>query len=141
MTNILWYQPAILSEQDVIICNGNKLDDVIQSTNAFSKLKEVSEKALGKKQPWHGKINGYYFVKGTLDARDERGRLLSFMFISDEEDGKQALLDTLQPLGFNMTPDTMQCVEADSRKLGRIILAALVIALLAAVAYIVITCN
>lgn len=141
MTNILWYQPAILAEQDVIIYNGNKLDDVMQSTTAFSKLKEVSEKALGKNQPWHGEINGYYFAKGTLDARDERGRLLSFMFISDEKDGKQALMDTLQPLGFNMTPDTMQCLEENSRRLGRIILAALVIALLAAIAYIVITCN
>jgi len=111
MSNILWYQPEKLSDSDVVILNGNHLPNGIERDNAFSKLKKVADKAIGKKRPWQGYIDNYYFVKGSLDKLDERGRPLSFMFISDSDNGETKLRDTLRGVGIGLSLDTSNLLK------------------------------
>lgn len=56
MNNILWYQPAKLSDKDIVIKNGIILEEGTERFEAFQNLKKVSEKAIGKERPWHGKL-------------------------------------------------------------------------------------
>ena len=114
MNNILWYQPAILSEKDIIIYNGSPLEEGLDRIEAFNKLKSISEKAIGKERPWHGKIDKYYFVKGSFTAKDERGRNLSFMFISDATDGRKELIKILKDINKDLTEQTKACLNSSS---------------------------
>lgn len=114
MNNILWYQPAILSEKDVIIYNGSPLEEGLDRIEVFNKLKTISEKAIGKKRPWHGKIDKYYFAKGSFTAKDERGRNLSFMFISDATDGRKELIKILKDINKDLTEQTKACLNSSS---------------------------
>lgn len=114
MNTILWYQPAILSEKDVIIYNGNPLEEGLGRIEAFNKLKTISEKAIGKERPWHGKIDKYYFIKGSFTAKDERGRNLSFMFISDATDGRKELTEILKVVNKDLTEQTKACLNSSS---------------------------
>jgi len=112
MNNILWYQPEILSEKDIIIHNGRFLEEGLDRIEVFNKLKEISEKTIGKERPWQGKIDKYYFVKGSFTAKDERGRNLSFMFISDATDGRKELIETLKVANKDMTEQTKACLNS-----------------------------
>ena len=114
MNNILWYQPAILSEKDIMIYNGSPLEEGLDRIEAFNKLKSISEKAIGKERPWHGKIDKYYFVKGSFTAKDERGRNLIFMFISDATDGRKELIKILKDINKDLTEQTKACLNSSS---------------------------
>lgn len=111
MNNILWYQPEILSEPDVVILNGIRLNEGCERNTAFEKLNRVADKAIGKKRPWKGYLKGYYFVKGNLNKKDERGRSLSFMFISDDKKGKEQLYKMLGSLEIELSPETEKLVQ------------------------------
>lgn len=112
MNNILWYQPAKLSDKDVVIKNGNILEEGTERLEAFQNLKKVSDKAIGKERPWHGKIGHYYFVKGNFEEKDERGRQLSFLFISDATNGKEAFFDTLKKINKQVNEKTAICIAS-----------------------------
>lgn len=111
--NIFWYQPAKLSEADVIILNDNKLVDNIERSKAFALQKSLAEKVVGKKRHWYGKVDGYFFVKGMLDETDERGRKLSFVFVSDEIDAKSALYRALNIAGKSVDETTAACLNKE----------------------------
>ena len=112
MNNILWYQPAKLSDKDIVIKNGIILEEGTERFEAFQNLKKVSEKAIGKERPWHGKIGNYYFIKGNFEEKDERGRHLSFLFISDALNGKQAFFDTLKKINKQVNEKTVICIAS-----------------------------
>lgn len=112
MNNILWYQPAKLSDKDIVIKNGIILEEGTERFEAFQNLKKVSEKAIGKERPWHGKIGNYYFIKGNFEEKDERGRHLSFLFISDAPNGKQAFFDTLKKINKQVNEKTVICIAS-----------------------------
>lgn len=131
MNNILWYQPAKLSENDIIIHNGHPLEEGLDRIELFNKLKKISEKAIGKKRPWHGKIDKYYFVKGNFTVKDERGRNLSFMFISDATDGKKELIETLKVINQNMTEQTKACLNSSSVRQKPIIICLIALCIVA----------
>lgn len=141
MNNILWYQPEVLSEQDIVILNGNRLENGIERNEAFDKLKKVADRAIGKKRPWHGYLDGYYFVKGSLEKKDERGRPLSFMFISDDEDGKKQLYKLLRDIEIDLSPETEALLQTHIVKGGhyKVILWAVVLFCIVTAVYII--CN
>lgn len=58
---------------------------------------------------------------------------MSFLFISDEKDGKEALLNELNSLGYKMQPSTEECVRKQASQLPNWALIALAIALLATI--------
>lgn len=114
MNNILWYQPAKLSDKDVVIKNGIILEEGTERLEAFQNLKKVSNKAIGKERPWHGKIGNYYFIKGNFEEKDERGRQLSFLFISDAPNGKEAFFDTLKAINQKLDEQTATCIATQT---------------------------
>ena len=122
MNNILWYQPAKLSDKDVVIKNGNILDEGTERLEAFQNLKKISEKAIGKERPWHGKIGNYYFIKGNFEEKDERGRHLSFLFISDAPNGKEALINTLKAINQEVNEKTESCLSSQKSSVFNAIL-------------------
>lgn len=109
--SILWYQPEMLSDNDIVILNGEKLSIGNERDESFLQLNEIADKSIRHKSPWCGKVNGLFFIKGHLDATDEKGRLLPFMFVSNEENGHQALLRELKSIGYVMTKDTANCIK------------------------------
>ena len=74
-TRILWYQPARLSEQDVIIHNGERVEDALKCAAYFGLIKQQADFVLKKNSPWCGKVRNFFFMKGNLDDKDERGGL------------------------------------------------------------------
>lgn len=138
MNNILWYQPTKLTDNDIIIKNGVSLEGSSERTEVFQKLKKISEKAKGKKRPWHGKIGNYYLIKGSFDEKDERDRFLSFLFISDAHDGKQAFFKTLKVIDKKINENTAKCLELQTKVILKPILVATVgLLLLALITYLI----
>ena len=114
--NILWYQSEKLNNTDVVSLNGQILPEGVDNNSCFRRLKEISDKAIAHKTPWCGRVNGTYFVKGWFDSVDEDGRQMAFMFISEEKDGRDALMRELSSIGYSMEPDTQECVNKSSSK-------------------------
>lgn len=110
-TNILWYQPEELNNDDVVISNGKILPKDIEYNKCFRQLMEVSDVAIHHKSPWCGIVNGFFFVKGWFDALDKRGRKLPFMFVSDEKNGYNALIRELNRIGYKMDQSTGSSVK------------------------------
>ena len=115
--NILWYQPEKLGNDDVVVLNGSKLSNGVEYDKCFDSIKRFSDIAIKHESPWCGMVNGIYFVKGWFSAVDEKGRKLSFMFMSEEKDGYQALVRELKSLGYSLDNKTEECVKKQSSKL------------------------
>lgn len=111
--NIFWYQTEEMFKE-VVTLNGRVLSGD-EETEVFGELTDVSFD-VREETPWCGRVKGKYFVKGILDAKDVKGRWMSFLFLSDEEDGKSALLQELKNRGYNMTAETLACVDALEQK-------------------------
>ncbi len=111
--NILWYQTEEMFEE-VVSLNGQALSGV-EKSECFKELMDVSFD-VREETPWCGRVKGKYFVKGVLDAKDVKGRWMSFLFLSDEEDGKSALLRELNAFGYKMTAETLARVDALEQK-------------------------
>ena len=111
--NIFWYQTEKMFDE-VVSLNGQALSGV-EKSECFKELMDVSFD-VREETPWCGRVKGKYFVKGVLDAKDVKGRWMSFLFLSDEEDGKSALLRELNAFGYKMTAETLACVDALEQK-------------------------
>ena len=109
--NILWYQPPTLGNKDIVVLNGKVLPEGNECDQNFHYLNVFAHKSIKHKSPWCGKVDGLFFIKGHLDATDIKGRLLPFMFVSDERDGYQALLRELKTIGYEMTSNTQNCIN------------------------------
>lgn len=109
--NILWYQPEKLNDDDIIVVNGEKISKGNAYTEYFRELKLLSDKAIKHNSPWCGYVSNTFFVKGFLDAVDEHGRNLAFMFLSQETDGIQELYKTIDLLGYHLTTETANCLK------------------------------
>lgn len=138
-TNIFWYQPAKLSDADVVLLNNKQLEDNAERSQAFLTLKKAADRCINKKRPWYGVVNGYKFVKGSLEQLDERGRKLSFIFLSDGNDWQTSLQNVLQSLNMKLDHDTTVCVGNAETKIKPQTIAA--IALFAIVVVIIIVLH
>lgn len=116
MNNILWYQPAKLNDRDVIAFNGTVIEQDIYRSTYFAQIKKIAKKVSDLPRPWWGNVDNYYFVKGSFKQKDEKGRLLSFMFLSESQNDKNTLLQITRDLGFELAPDTITCIESESKK-------------------------
>ena len=114
-TSILWYQPASLSEQDVIIHNGERVEDALKCAEHFGLIKQQADYVLKKDSPWCGKVRNFFFMKGNLDAKDELGRTMSFMYITDLPNPKEALKHDLERAGLGLASSSENCLNRPSR--------------------------
>lgn len=138
--SILWYQPAKLSDEDLIFVNGKLLSEGPERTEAFDRMKKTADRALNKKRPWCGRVNSYYLIKGSFSEKDERGRLLSFTFVSNEENVEDALNQSLRAANKSLDATTLTCVKdypsqqlKYKRKLAGIIALCILIAIIIAI--------
>ncbi len=107
--NIFWYQTEKMFDE-VVSLNGQALSGV-EKSECFKELMDVSID-VREETPWCGRVKGKYFVKGVF----VKGRCMSFLFLSDEEDGKSALLRELNAFGYKMTAETLARVDALEQK-------------------------
>ena len=114
-TSILWYQPARLSEQDVIIHNGERVEDALKCAAYFGLIKQQADFVLKKNSPWCGKVRNFFFMKGNLDAKDELGRTMSFMYITDLPNPKEALKHDLERAGLGLASSSENCLNRNSQ--------------------------
>jgi len=117
MASILWYQPAIINADDIVSCNGVIQQNSNERTSCFRQLNQIADKVIGKKKPWCGKVDGYFFIKGHIDGLDEKGRKLSFMFTCDEEDYKGALAKELVAIGCKLDSITEDYLASKKKRI------------------------
>lgn len=110
MTSILWYQPAIINSDDVVTCNRIIQQNIDEKNYYFRELNKIADKVIGKRKPWCGKIDKYFFIKGHLAGTDEKGRMLSFMFTCDNKNYKEALNQELDIIGYKLEENTENCL-------------------------------
>lgn len=135
MSNILWYQPAKLSDRDVIVYNGSVIEQDICRSTYFARIMKIADKVSAHPRPWWGNVENYYFVKGCFTQKDEKGRLLSFMFLSECADDKRKLIQITSDLGFELDTDTKRCIENESKY--KILYVVIILLLIASFIYIV----
>ena len=133
--NIFWYQTEKMFEE-VVSLNGQALSGM-EKSECFKELMDVSFD-VREETPWCGRVKGKYFVKGVLDAKDVKGRWMSFLFLSDEEDGKSALMRELNAFGYKMTAETLARVDAcdNATKRGKVILSVIGALIVAAILFV-----
>lgn len=110
-----WYQPATLGTPDIISYNGKILTSYTERSEAFNIIRKCADKAIRNPLPWCGYVNNYFYMKGTLDARDERNRILSFQFVTDEANYKEALNRELKTINIGMSEESLSCLTLFNR--------------------------
>lgn len=114
MSTYFWFQPANLMEDDYISHNGSRVELSIERGKVIKRIYSTAEKVLGKNIPWYGNVGGKRFMKGSLKNVDEKGRTLTFMFLSEElSDGefRQKLEEELKNNNLQMDDATLRALE------------------------------
>jgi hypothetical protein len=114
-TSILWYQPERMDDQDVIIYNGERVEDALKRTEYFGIIRRQAELVLKKQKPWCGLVRGFFFMKGHLDRKDELGRTMSFMYITDSTNYKEALMRELELANLSLSTSSQSCLTKKER--------------------------
>ena len=92
--NILLYQPATIAEEDHLYLNGKLLPDSSERTEMYDRIVSIF-KTVKSKYPLVCKTNGLFVVRGLFDAEDEKGRKLSFIFMSTKTVGYEVAPSTI----------------------------------------------
>ena len=104
--NILLYQPATIAEEDQIYLNGKLLPDSSERTEMYDRIVSIF-KTVKSKYPLVCKTNGLFVVRGLFDAEDEKGRKLSFIFMSDSKEFLEEILSVTKTVGYEVAPSTI----------------------------------
>lgn len=142
-TNILWFQPEKLSESNPVFSNGKPITERSEREEILNRLMEVADKVSKRKRPWCGKVKGYFFVKGSFKETDERGRMLSFDFLSDNKNGEKALQQNLYIVKKSLNTKTEEIIkeyQKKTKKIKELIIGSLIFCLLIAIVLIT-TCT
>ena len=110
--NYLLYQPALLSEPDVVYKNSSLLTEPKEREEIYGKIVRLFEKTGHAQYPWVGKVDGLYVVRGLFSSRDEQGRVLAFLFASDQKDFKGELKSLASTVGYDVTDETYASVDS-----------------------------
>ena len=126
--NYLLYQPALLSEPDVVYKDGSLLTEPTERGETYDKIVRLFEKAGHAQYPWVGKVDGLFVVRGLFSAKDEKGRVLAFLFASDQEDFKEELKTLASTVGYAVSDETYASIDffrVRTKKITLVILTAL----------------
>ena len=108
--NILLYQPATIAEEDQIYLNGKLLPDSSERTEMYDRIVSIF-KTVKSKYPLVCKTNGLFVVRGLFDAVDEKGRKLSFIFMSDSKEFLEEILSVTKTVGYEIAPSTITYIK------------------------------
>lgn len=108
--NILFYQPAVLSEKDKVYYNGELLSENPQRMQYYDRIVSIF-KDVKSTYPFVGKAKGLYVIRGLFDATDEKGRQLAFLFASDSRDYLEELKHVTGIVGYSVTQSTLKSID------------------------------
>ncbi len=108
--SILWYQPQDPKLDDIIFLNGERLKNKQDIQDNFYIICSAVNKVSNKETPWCGIVNGYFFLKGYLDMKDNVGRTMSFIYVTDSEDYESSCVAELKAAGLEMSAQTVVCL-------------------------------
>lgn len=109
--NYLLFQPEVLTEKDRVYKNGKLINDSSEFSSTYDFVVKLVEEAGSNNYPWIGKIKGYYVVRGLFNVKDEKGRTLSFLFVSDSCDFKSELQEIAQKIEKEVSNKTYQAID------------------------------
>lgn len=109
--NCLLYQPALLSEPDKVYLNGTLVEDTSKRREVYDKIVSLSNSIGTKTYPWFGKAGGFFVLRGLFDIKDEKGRTLSFLFVSDNVNYLHELKSISKTIGYNIDHSTLSIIE------------------------------
>lgn len=109
---IIRYQSNRLNEHDIIICNGQVIKDTETRQVYINELFEFELKASKKKSPWCGKVNGWIFVKGLFSQKDESGRRMSFVFLSNNNNFTDEMNKAFQIVNKTLDHRTKETIKS-----------------------------
>lgn len=107
----LLYQPASLTEPDKVYLNGALINDAAKRGEVYDKIVAIFNRIGNNNYPWFGKSGTFYVLRGLFEARDEKGRTLSFLFASDSLNFRKELDDISKTIGYGITKSTYDTVE------------------------------
>ena len=113
--SILWYQPQDPRQDDVIFLNGERLTNKQDIQDNFRIISSTISKVSKKETPGCGKVKGYFFLKGYLDQKDNVGRTMSFIYVTDNEDYDSSCVAELKAAGLEMSAKTVVCLQDRKR--------------------------
>lgn len=113
--SILWYQHQNPKEDDVVFLNGEKLVNRHEIQENFEIISIAANKAIGKPTPWCGMLNGCFFLKGFLNSKDNIGRTMSFLYLTNNKDYKSACVAEISTAGLIMSEETKKCLYNQKR--------------------------
>lgn len=118
--SILWYQHQDPKQDDVVFLNGDKLVNQNDIQENFRIINLIANKAIENSTPWCGRINGYFFIKGLLNSKDNIGRTMSFLYVTDNKDYKSSCIAELKAAEVEISDETKNCLynkcNSDVRK-------------------------
>lgn len=69
------------------------------------------------RSPWCGRLDGYFFVKGFFENKDDCGNEMSFSYCTKTakpDEAKSAFLNDIESLGYKLDSETKSCIEKNS---------------------------
>lgn len=118
MNSFIWYQSANLDKSDIVTHNGVILTEGADRDSALKELKKTADKVIGKNIPWCGSVGKYFFFKGDLDGKDEKGRILNFLFACEGNDYQSALEKELKAIGYKLSSESEKCLLSKKKDFG-----------------------
>lgn len=119
MADILWYQPAKLSDDDALIKDGCRLAaGSAERSRAFNELEVEVKKWKSKKPSFCSPRGARFYVNGFFNEKDEVGRPLCFMFTSNRErkEASEKLREMAKAEGLTLHEETLAAIEKAERK-------------------------
>lgn len=109
--NYLLFQPASLSEPDKVYFNGKLVEDISKRRKVYDKIVSLFNDVGINSYPWFGRDGDYFVLRGLFDAKDEKGRTLSFLFASDSSNYEVDLKNLSKTIGYNVDAQTLASID------------------------------
>ncbi|MBR6869761.1 MAG: hypothetical protein IKM93_08095 [Bacteroidales bacterium] len=110
--NYLLYQPAILADADRVYLNGDLVEEAPRRSEVYDTIVSLFNKMDNSLYPSLDKVDGFYLLRGLFDAKDEKGRTLSFLFASDSDKCIDELSAIAKTIGYRIDASTLNKTEA-----------------------------
>ena len=117
--SILWYQPEDPRADDVVSLNGERLTEMAAIQENFRIIAHLNDVVIKKRSPWCGMVEGYFFFKGVLDAKDNHGRTMVFLYATDHKYPQAACYAELAAAKLEMSADTIACLKRCKKRLKK----------------------
>ena len=106
---------ASLNESDVVYLNCELVKDPTKRSELYSNIGKIFSKT-GNSYPLFCKKGKFYLLRGLFDAKDDKGRILPFLFASTEANYKSEVLNIAESIGYKISSSTIDAIQAYIKK-------------------------